>query len=134
MPARFLRDPEHRSRDGRGAGQIRGGLGTAKGIYAFHAVKVAEEETELGSLFKGLGFSGKVLTHGDAFKTRDATISRLARREAASFAFFGKLDLSGGHLAEVAGKARQLALRGVAHLLPQPVGAVVQDDLHNPSI
>ena len=50
MPARFLRDPEHRSRDGRGAGQIRGGLGTAKGIYAFHAVKVAEEETELGSL------------------------------------------------------------------------------------
>ena len=39
-----------------------------------------------------------------------------------------------GHFFEVAFQARQLALGGLTHLLPHPVGAVVQDDLHNPSI
>jgi hypothetical protein len=34
----------------------------------------------------------------------------------------------------VARKAGQLAVRGVAHLLPQTVGTVVQDDLHSLSI
>jgi hypothetical protein len=34
----------------------------------------------------------------------------------------------------VAFQARKLALGCFAHLLPHPVGAVVQDDLHNPSI
>jgi hypothetical protein len=34
----------------------------------------------------------------------------------------------------VAGEPRQLALGVLAHLLPQTVGTVVQDDLHDPSI
>jgi hypothetical protein len=31
-------------------------------------------------------------------------------------------------------QARELAFRGFTHLLPHPVGAVVQDDLHSSSI
>jgi hypothetical protein len=31
-------------------------------------------------------------------------------------------------------QAAELALRRLPHLLPQTVGTVVQDDLHNPSI
>jgi len=34
----------------------------------------------------------------------------------------------------VASETGQLALRHIAHLLPQTVGAVVQDDLHNSTI
>jgi hypothetical protein len=34
----------------------------------------------------------------------------------------------------VAPDAVQLALRRLAHLLPETVGTVVQDDLHNPNI
>ena len=52
--------------------------------------------------------------------------------KSASLALFGKLHLGVDHLDEVAFEAGQLALRRIAHLLPQTVGTVVQDDLHNP--
>ena len=56
------------------------------------------------------------------------------RRQIALFALFRELDLRVHHLAEVACQAIELALCRVAHLLPQTVGTVVQDDLHNPSV
>ena len=55
-------------------------------------------------------------------------------REAASLALLGELHLGLGHPAEMASETGQLAVRHIAHLLPQTVGTVVQDDLHSPSI
>ena len=55
-------------------------------------------------------------------------------RQVAGSPFFRELDLSLEDLAEVALQAGQLALCPLAHLLPQTVGTVVQDDLHNPNI
>jgi hypothetical protein len=54
--------------------------------------------------------------------------------EVARPALLRELDLGLDDLAEVTLEAIQLALCRVAHLLPETVGTVVQDDLHNPNI
>src|SRR5438046_9724422 len=55
-------------------------------------------------------------------------------REPTSLALFGELDLGFRDPSKVASETGQLALRHIAHLLPQTGGTVVQDDLPNSTI
>ena len=53
------------------------------------------------------------------------------RGEVARLPLFGELELGIHDLAEVVDEPVELALRRIAHFLPETVGTVVQDDLHD---
>ena len=89
-----------------------------------------------GEVKRGLrvGSALSRVQHGGAMAVEVQVDPADRGRETASLALFGELHLGLRHPSKVASETGQLALRHIAHLLPQTVGAVVQDDLHNSTI